>query len=400
MEDGEPRLRGDIDEIMPGVIADRRHLHMHPELGFQEFETSRFVADRLTAIGVDDIKTGVGKTGVTALIRGTARNGNGKTLLIRADMDALPIDEENDVEYKSQNSGIMHACGHDAHTAMLLAVARLLNERRDQFAGTVKLFFQPAEEGLGGAMAMIRDAALEDPKPDNALGLHIWQHTDLGVVEARDSIAMVGGDGFTITVNGKGGHGAQPHLTIDPITVGAQIITALQTVVSREQSPIMPAVVTIGALHAGNASNVIPETAVMSGTIRSVTEEQRKMLAQRVTEIAEGVGAAMRAQVDVAIKWGVPALVNDPELVKLVRSAASEVVGPENAIEGELKVVSEDMAEVLNRVPGCFYFVGSRNAERGLIYGHHHARFDVDEAALAIGIETMTRSALHYFAQE
>lgn len=400
MEDGEPRLRGDIDEIMPGVIADRRHLHMHPELGFQEFETSRFVADRLTAIGVDDIKTGVGKTGVTALIRGTARNGNGKTLLIRADMDALPIDEENDVEYKSQNSGIMHACGHDAHTAMLLAVARLLNERRDQFAGTVKLFFQPAEEGLGGAMAMIRDAALEDPKPDNALGLHIWQHTDLGVVEARDSIAMVGGDGFTITVNGKGGHGAQPHLTIDPITVGAQIITALQTVVSREQSPIMPAVVTIGALHAGNASNVIPETAVMSGTIRSVTEEQRKMLAQRVTEIAEGVGAAMRAQVDVAIKWGVPALVNDPELVKLVRSAASEVVGPENAIEGELKVVSEDMAEVLNRVPGCFYFVGSRNAERGLIYGHHHARFNVDEAALAIGIETMTRSALHYFAQE
>src|SRR3954462_2413692 len=171
MVDGERQLRGDIDEIMPGVIADRRHLHMHPELGFQEFETSKFVADRLTAIGVDDIRTGIGKTGVTALIRGTATNSNGKTLLIRADMDALPIDEENDVEYKSQNPGVMHACGHDAHTAMLLAVARLLNERRDQFAGTVKLFFQPAEEGLGGAMAMIRDEALEHPKPDNALGL-------------------------------------------------------------------------------------------------------------------------------------------------------------------------------------------------------------------------------------
>jgi amidohydrolase len=274
----------------------------------------------------------------------------------------------------------------------------LLNERRDQFAGAVKLFFQPAEEGLGGAMAMIRDEALEDPKPDNALGLHIWQGSDVGVVEAPDGIAMVGGDGFTITITGKGGHGAQPHLTIDPISIGAQIITALQTVVSRERTPTMPAVVTVGALHAGKASNVIPETAVMTGTIRSVTEEQRKMLAERVTEIAEGVGTAMRARVDVAIKWGVPALVNDPDMAKLVRSAAAEVVGPENAIEGELKVVSEDMAEVLNRVPGCFFFVGSRNAERGLTYGHHHPRFDVDEAALAIGIETMTRSALRYFA--
>jgi amidohydrolase len=399
MVDGEPRLHGDIDEIMPGVIADRRHLHMYPELGFQEFETSKFVAERLVSLGVDDIRTGVGKTGITALIRGAAANGNGKTLLLRADMDALPIEEENDVEYKSQNPGVMHACGHDAHTSMLLGVARLLSERRDHFGGTVKLFFQPAEEGLGGAMAMINDGALEDPKPDAALGLHIWQGGDTGVVEAPGGIAMVGGDGFTITVKGKGGHGAQPHLTVDPITIGAQIITALQTIVSRERTPTMPAVVTIGALHAGKASNVIPETAVMTGTIRSVTEEQRTLLARRVTEIAEGVGAAMRAEVDVAVKWGVPALVNDPEMATLVRSAAAEVVGPDNAVEGELKVVSEDMAEVLNRVPGCFFFVGSRNVERGLTYGHHHPRFDIDEAALAIGIETMTRSALRYFAE-
>jgi amidohydrolase len=399
MVDGGPRLAGDIDEIMPGVIADRRHLHMHPELGFQEFETSKFVAERLASLGVDDIRTGVGKTGIIALIRGTAAKGNGKTLLLRADMDALPIEEENDVDYKSQNPGVMHACGHDAHTSMLLGVARLLSERRDHFGGTVKLFFQPAEEGLGGAMAMINDGALEDPKPDAALGLHIWQGGDTGVVEAPGGIAMVGGDGFTITVKGKGGHGAQPHLTVDPITIGAQIITALQTVVSRERTPTMPAVVSVGALHAGNASNVIPETAVMTGTIRSVTEEQRAQLARRVSEIAEGVGAAMRAEVDVAIKWGVPALVNEPEMAKLVRAAATEVVGPDNAVEGELKVVSEDMAEVLNRVPGCFFFVGSRNAERGLTYGHHHPRFDIDEAALAIGIETMTRSALRYFEE-
>jgi amidohydrolase len=399
MSDGEPQLHGDIDEIMPGVIADRRHLHMHPELGFQEFETSKFVAERLASLDVDDMRTGVGKTGVTALMRGTAVNGNGKTLLLRADMDALPIEEENDVEYKSQNPGVMHACGHDAHTSILLGVARLLSERRGQFGGTVKLFFQPAEEGLGGAMAMINDGALEDPKPDAALGLHIWQSGDTGVVEAPGGIAMVGGDGFTITVKGKGGHGAQPHLTVDPITIGAQIITALQTVVSRERTPTMPAVVTIGALHAGKASNVIPETAVMTGTIRSVTEEQRTLLARRVTEIAEGVGAAMRAEVDIAIKWGVPALVNDPEMARLVRSAAAEVVGPDNAVEGELKVVSEDMAEVLNRIPGCFFFVGSRITERGLTYGHHHPRFDIDETALAIGMETMTRTAIRYFAE-
>lgn len=207
---------------------------------------------------------------------------------------------------------------------------------------------------------------------------------------------MVGVDGFTITVKGKGGHGGLPHLTIDPIAVGAQIITALQTIVSRERKATMPAVVTIGALHAGQASNVIPETAEMAGAIRFVSSEQREVLQHRVSEIAQGVGAAMRAEVDVTIRYGVPALVNDPEMAVLVRSAAAEVVGPEHAIEGELKVVSEDMAEILSRAPGCFYFVGSRNPDRGLTFGHHHARFDIDESALAIGIETMTRSALRY----
>jgi amidohydrolase len=398
MADDGSRLRGDVDEILPGVVADRRQLHMHPELGFHEIETSKYVVNRLAALGIEDVRTGLGKTGVTGLIRGTAAS-NGitpKTLLIRADMDALPIEEENQVDYRSQIPGVMHACGHDAHVAILLGVARLLTERREQFAGTVKLFFQPAEEGLGGAISMIADGALDDPKPDASLGLHVWQGTDVGTVEARDGVAMVGGDPFTITVKGKGGHGAQPHLTIDPIAIGAQIITALQTVVSRERKAITPAVVTIGALRAGKASNVIPDTATMTGTIRFVSMEQRDELAKRVTEIAQGVGAAMRAEVDVDIKWGVPALVNDPEMAALVRLAAAEVVGPDHAIEGELKVVSEDMAEILNRAPGCFFFVGSRNAERGLTFGHHHAQFDIDEAALAIGIEIMTRSALRY----
>jgi amidohydrolase len=401
MADGGSKLRGEIDEILPGVIADRRHLHMHPELGFHEFETSKFVIDRLTSLGIEELRTGVGKTGVTGLIRGTAPSDGvtPKTLLIRADMDALPIEEANDVDYRSQNPGVMHACGHDAHTAILLGVARILSERRDQFAGKVKLLFQPAEEGGGGAKAMIGDGALEDPKPDASLGLHVWQGTDVGTVEARPGVAMVGVDGFTIAVKGKGGHGGLPHLTIDPIAVGAQIITALQTIVSRERKAVVPAVVTIGALHAGQAPNVIPETAEMAGAIRFVSCEQREELQRRLTEIAQGVGTAMRAEVDVTIRYGVPALVNEPEMAALVRAAAAEVVGPDHAIEGELKIVSEDMAEILNRAPGCFFFVGSRNAERGLTFGHHHAQFDIDETALAIGIETMTRSALRYLSR-
>jgi amidohydrolase len=399
MADKGSRLRGDIDEILPGVTADRRHLHMHPELGFHEFETSTFVVDRLTSLGIENVRTGLGKTGVTGLIRGTAASNATapKTLLIRADMDALPIEEANQVEYRSQNPGVMHACGHDAHTAILLGVARMLTERRDQFAGTVKLLFQPAEEGGGGAKAMIADGALENPKPDAALGLHVWQGTDVGTVEARAGVAMVGVDGFSITVKGKGGHGGLPHLTIDPIAIGAQIITALQAIVSRERKAVVPAVVTIGSLHAGQAPNVIPESAEMSGAIRFVSAEQREELQRRVTEIAQGVGAAMRAEVEVKFRYGVPALVNDPEMAALVRSAAAEVVGSEHAIEGELKIVSEDMAEILNRAPGCYFFVGSRNTERGLTFGHHHPQFDIDEAALAIGIETMSRCALRYF---
>jgi amidohydrolase len=401
MTEGGSRLRDDVDEILPGVVADRRFLHMHPELAFHEFETSKFVIDRLTSLGIEEIQTGLGKTGVTGLIRGTGSSDGTtpKTLLIRADMDALPIEEENQVDYRSQNPGVMHACGHDAHTSILLAVARLLHGRRDQFTGTVKLLFQPAEEGGGGAKAMIADGALEDPKPDAALGLHVWQGTDIGTVEARDGVAMVGVDGFTITVKGKGGHGGLPHLTIDPIAVGAQIITALQTIVSRERKAVVPAVVTIGALHAGTAPNVIPETAEMSGAIRFVNNEQRQELQRRLTEIAQGVGGAMRAEVEVNIRYGVPALENETKMAALVRAAAAEVVGPDHAIEGELKVVSEDMAEILNRAPGCYFFVGSRNVERGLTFGHHHAQFDIDEAALAIGIETMTRSALRYLSE-
>jgi amidohydrolase len=389
-------LHREVDEILPGVIADRRHLHQHPELGFQEHETAKFVVERLQALGAEEIKPGIGRTGVTALIRGSLP---GKTVALRADMDALPIVEENDVEYKSQHNGVMHACGHDSHVAMLLGTARMLQQMRDRFAGTVKLIFQPGEEGLGGAMEMIKDGALENPAPDAIFGIHIWQGLDLGVVAARPGTAMVAADGFIITIHGLGGHGAQPHLCIDPIAVGAQIVTALQTIVARELDPTLPGVVTVGAFHAGEASNVIPETAELRGTIRAVTQDQREMLAKRIEEITQGIATAMRATIEVKITFGVPPTVNDAAMTEIVKSAAREVVGDEGTIDGPLMVVSEDMSEFLNRVPGCFYFVGSQNAERGLTWGHHHPRFDIDEEAMAIGIETMTRTVLKYLAE-
>lgn len=393
-------LHNDVDEIMPGMIADRRYLHQHPELGFQEFETAKFVAERLKSLGFDEVKTGVGRTGVVAHLHGTApRKGPGKVVALRADMDALPILEENDVEYRSLNDGVMHACGHDSHVTMQLGTARMLAKRRNEFGGTVKFVFQPAEEGLGGAHAMIADGAFENPKPDAVFGIHIWQGADLGLVQARAGVAMVAADGFWIKLTGQGGHGAQPHLCNDPIAAGAQIITALQTIVSRENRPIDPAVLTIGAFHSGTAANVIPDVAEMKGTIRTVSVEQHDMIQKRLEAIVTGIAATMGVQAEVGFTFGVGATINDPAMTAIVRKAAAEVVGPENSVEGEIKVVSEDMSEFLNLAPGCYYFVGSRNPERGLVWGHHHARFDIDEAAMAIGVETMTRTVLSYFSQ-
>ncbi|HQY29682.1 MAG TPA: amidohydrolase [Thermomicrobiales bacterium] len=389
-------LHGTVDEMLPGVVADRRWLHQHPELGYQEHKTAAFIAERLTALGVEDIRTGVGGTGVIGLIHGGL--GAGKVVGIRADMDALPILEENEVDYISTNPGTMHACGHDGHVAMLLGTARALIDLKATFAGTVKLFFQPAEEGGAGASAMIRDGALNDPRPDGMLGIHLWNTLPVGHVYARNGAMMVGGDGFTITIHGAGGHGALPNICIDPIVAGAALITALQTVVSRSNNPLNPGVVTVGTIHSGHASNVIPDTLTFGGTIRFVDEEQRLLMRKRLTEIAESTAAAFGARAEVDLEWGVGPTVNDPAMVSIVRDAAAAVVGPENATAGDLLMVSEDMSEFLNEVPGCYYLVGSGNEARGLTWGHHTSRFDIDEDALGIGIETMTRSALSFLS--
>jgi amidohydrolase len=392
-----PDLRHDVDEILPGVVADRRHLHQHPELGFQEVKTAAFVADRLRALGVEDIRTGIAKTGVTGLIKGTGTGpGEGKVVLVRADMDALPIEEENDVDYRSTVPGTMHACGHDAHTAMLLGTTRLLLDRRDRFAGTVKVLFQPAEEGGGGARVMIGEGVLDNPKVDAAFGIHVAQEEPVGTVSVRPGPMMAAADRFTILIKGRGGHGAQPHLCIDPVATGAQIVTALQTIVSREVDPTEPAVVTVGAFRAGEAANVIPDTAELRGTVRSFNPAVREQLATRIQELVRGIAAAMRAEVEIKYAYGYPPTVNNSAMTEFAEGVLAEVVGADNVLPAPLHMGAEDFSYFLEAVPGCFWFVGSRNPEKGFVWGHHHPRFDIDEDAMAIGMETVTRVVLRY----
>lgn len=394
-----PELRHEIDEILPGVVADRRFLHQYPEIGFEEVKTAAFVAERLAALGVEDIKTGIARTGVTGLIRGTGTGpGEGKVALLRADMDALPIDEENDVEYRSTVPGKMHACGHDAHTSMLLGVTRLLLARRDQFAGAVKVLFQPAEENEGGASVMIEEGVLEDPTVHAAFGIHVSQDDPIGTVLVRPGKTSAAVDTVTVTIQGKGGHGAGPHRTVDSIVVGAAIVNTLQTIVSREIDPVEGAVITVGAFNAGEAANVIPDTAELRITVRSFTPEVREQLSTRIQAVIREIAATMRAKVEIVYDYGYPPMVNDPAMTELARGALAEVVGAENVLEAPLQMGAEDFSYFLENVPGCFWMVGTRNPDKGFIWGHHHPRFDIDEDAMAIGIETVTRTVLRYLA--
>ena len=395
-----PRMHEEVDEILPGIIADRRFLHENPELGFQEVKTAAFVVERLKSLGVEDIRTGINQTGVTGLIRGTAEGPN-KVVLVRADMDALPIHEENVVDYRSQTDGVMHACGHDAHTAILLGLARVLSDRKDQFAGTVKLLFQPAEElPPGGAKGMIEEGVLEDPHVDAVFGLHMSQNDPVGTIMVGAGPVMAAADRFTIAIQGKGGHGAYPSECVDPIVAGAQIVVALQEIVAREVDPMKSAVLSTCVFKSGDAFNVIPDTAQLGGTVRTFDPEVRDLMEQRIREVATGIGEALRVQVEVEYDRGYPATVNEPEMTQLVLEAATEIVGVENVRKLEPKMGAEDFSYFLEQRPGSYFFVGSKNEERGLVWGHHHPRFDIDEESLASGLATMATTVLMYLERE
>jgi amidohydrolase len=370
----------------------RRDLHAHPELAFEEVRTSGVVAERLCAMGLE-ARTNVGKTGVLATVKGATA---GKTVLLRADMDALPIQEENETAYRSQNAGKMHACGHDCHTSILLGVTKQLLRQRDALRGTVRLCFQPAEEIGGGALAMIADGALENPRPDAAFGLHVWQDLDLGKVGITPGPFMAAVDEFTVTLTGKGAHAAMPHFGRDPVLCMAHVVTALQSIASREVSPLSEVVVSVTQMRAGAAFNIIPESAWMNGTVRVFDPEVWEQLPKRFERIVNGVAQAMGCEAKIDYNRHNRPTVNDPAMAAIAREAAIEVVGEKNVLHDIRTMGGEDFSAFLHHVPGCFIAVGSRNAGRGLIYDHHHPRFDVDEQCLGIGGEILLRTAKRF----
>ncbi len=388
-------LKAEIDELVPGMVAMRRDLHEHPELAFEEVRTSGIVAQRLKALGME-VRTGVAKTGVVGTLRGGKAQGGAKTLAIRADMDALPIHELNEIDYRSTIDGKMHACGHDGHTSILLAVADILSKRREELAGNVQFVFQPAEEVIGGADPMLKEGALKGV--DNVIGLHLFSNYPLGRVGVRSGATFASADKFVMKVHGKGGHAAMPEGAIDPIVVAAQIVTVLQTLISRETSPFSPAVITIGRIVAGTAFNIIPEIATLEGTMRAYSDAHRQKLLKRISEVAQGVASAMGATCEVDFFDGCPPCVNDSNMTEVVHSAAVATVGASAVDSGEevMTAGSDDMGFFLKDVPGCYFIVGARNPAKGANYPHHHPHFNVDEEAMPIAAEVLVRTTLDY----
>ena len=383
-------------ELFPYTQSLRRDFHMHPELGFREIRTGGIVAKELESLGIEVTK-GVGKTGVVGLLEGTKP---GPTLLLRFDMDALPITEETGAKYASQNQGVMHACGHDGHTAIGLTVAKILHAHRDQLEGTIKFCFQPSEEGnngeeAGGAEMMMRDGLLEGPHVDMSLSLHLWNEKPLGWLGVTKGPIMAGADIFTVRVTGRGGHGAIPDAAVDPIVAAANIVNALQTIVARNVSPLDTAVLSVTNIHGGTAFNVIPPEVKLEGTIRTFDEAVRQKVVERFEKIARGVGEGMGCQVEMEIKRITPALVNNESMTSRVQETAQRLLSESDIDTGYQTMTAEDMAFMQEQIPGCYFFVGSNDTRRHLDYGHHHPRFDFNEEALIHGSALMAAAAMH-----
>jgi amidohydrolase len=382
-------------DLFPYTQALRRDFHRHPELGFQEIRTSSIVAKELEALGIEVTK-GIGKTGVVGYLEG-ARPG--PTILLRFDMDALPITEETGAEYASTTPGVMHACGHDGHTAIGLTVAKILNEHKNELAGSIKFCFQPSEEGtngeeVGGALMMMRDGVLDAPKVEKTLALHLWNDKPLGWLHIAKGPVMAGAELFTIKLNGKGGHGAAPETTTDPVLCAAHITTALQTIVSRNISPLKPAVVSVTSIHSGTAFNIIPQTAELNGTIRTFDPSIRSLVLERFHQIVHGIAASLGCTAEITLQQVTAPVINNEEIAASVQQSAHKLF-PETPIADHpyLTMGAEDMGYMQEKVPGCYFFIGSANPAKNLNYNHHHPKFDFDEQALIHAVALMATAA-------
>ncbi len=383
-------------EYAPEIIAIRRHLHQNPELSFVEFNTSTYVSEYLKHLNIPH-ETGVAKTGIVALIEG--RNPSKRILALRADMDALPIQETNKVDYCSKNEGVMHACGHDVHTSSLMGVAKILNELNstgaEEFEGTIKLIFQPGEERIpGGASLMIREGVLENPKPSGIIGQHVMPFIDAGKVGFREGTYMASADEIYVTVKGKGGHAAMPHQLIDPVLIASHLIIALQQIVSRNANPSIPSVLSFGKVIANGATNVIPDEVKIEGTFRTFNETWRMEAHKKMKALAETLSQSMGGTCEFNILKGYPVLINEEKITRNSRRLAEEYLGKENVEDLPLWTAAEDFASYAQQIPGCFYRLGVRNEARGIISPVHTSTFDIDETALETGMGLMAWLAI------
>ncbi len=380
-------------EYFEEIRAIRRHLHQHPELSCEEFKTSEFICKKLDEYGITYVK-GVAETGIVGIINGI--NPESKNIALRADMDALPIHEENTVEYKSLIPAKMHACGHDVHMASLLGTARILNKVRDRFEGSVKLIFQPSEETYpGGAIRMIREGVLKNPKPVSVIGQHVINTVDVGKVGLKAGPYMASTDEIYLTVKGKGGHAATPEQLVDPIVIASHIVIALQQIVSRNANPIIPTVVSFGKITGEGRTNIIPDKVSIEGTVRTYDESWRKSIHEKITHMASSIATAMGGSCEVRISHGYPFLENDVQLTSKIREWSADYLGEKNVVDIDARMTSEDFAYFANEVPSCLYRLGIRNQQKGIVSNLHTSTFDVDEHCLQTGMGLMAWIAIN-----
>ncbi len=385
-------IKEEIKNLNEELINLRRDFHMNPELGFEEYRTSEIIAKYLNECDLE-VYRNVAKTGVVGILKGYK---SGPTLMLRSDMDALPISEENDLSYKSQNEGVMHACGHDGHVAMLLVAAKILSKYKDQINGNIKFVFQPNEEDAG-AEAMIADGVMDNPKVDAALGIHLWSPIKSGKLGITSGPLMASSYYFKLVIYGKGGHGGAPHIAIDPISCGIDIMKATETMQTKELDALHPTIITFCKINAGTSPIIIPEKVEIEGSLRCLHENTEKVQ-ERFKEIVDGISKIYRTRYELEFKCGNTLLSNDPKMTEMVRSVGTQVVGEENILDKDISVmIGEDFAEFGLRVPSTFYFVGVANDEKETNYPHHHSRFNIDEDVLQIGVEMHVRGALEYF---